>query len=286
MRRQLPDGNRLAHRRGPDGNADRSPIPSGVPSLGAIALDSGWTVLSTSAFLLGAVIRKAFALISMVVLASTLSACATVSPAAPARVDPVPSESLSASEPTGILIGAETTDIVDENGEVLVSLWYSEDGDAAVAAAVGVLGEPTDTHHQDRSNHYPEVDGTSWGGFDIVVNRYPDEALLTGDARLYQPAFSVQATAATTDSNIAISSVDQTRVGDDFDIVAEGQAANRVHILDALGIRSVAVDLPASFPGIIVDAGMGMAYGAIAQSDPGSNTITQIVAPGYLFSLA
>ena len=64
------------------------------------------------------------------------------------------------------------------------------------------------------------MDGTSWGGFDIVVNRYPDKALLTGDARLYQPEFSVQATAATTDSNIVISSVDQTCVGDNFDVAA------------------------------------------------------------------
>ena len=87
-------------------------------------------------------------------------------------------------------------------------------------------------------------------------------------------------------TNIAISSVDQTRVGDDFDVAAEGQPANRVHILNAFGIRSVAVELPASFPGIIVDAGMEMAYGAIAHSDPDSDLITQIVAPGYLFSLA
>lgn len=255
-------------------------------SRGAIALDSGWTVLFTSAFFLGAVIRKAFALISMIVLASTLSACATVSPAAPAHVDPVPSESSSSSEPTGILIGAETTDIVDANGEVLVSLRYSEDGDAAVAAAVGVLGEPTDTHHQDRTNHYPEVDGTSWGGFDIVVNRYPDESLLTGEAHLYQPAFSVQAIAPVTDANVAITAADQTRVGDEFDVAAEGQPANRVHILDVFGIRSVAVDLPTSFPGIIDDAGMEMAYGAIAHSVPNSSSITQIVAPAYLFSLA
>ena len=46
----------------------------------------------------------------------------------------------------------------------------------------------------------------------------------------------------------------------------------------------MAVDLPASFPGIIVDAGMEMAYGAIAHSDPDSNTITQIIAPGIFSS--
>jgi hypothetical protein len=31
---------------------------------------------------------------------------------------------------------------------------------------------------------------------------------------------------------------------------------------------------------------MEMAYGVIAHSDPDSDSITQIVAPGYLFSLA
>ncbi|TFD56757.1 hypothetical protein E3T39_15585 [Cryobacterium suzukii] len=110
--------------------------------------------------------------------------------------------------------------------------------------------------------------------------------MLTGDARLYQPAFSVQAIAAVTDANVAVTAADQTHVGDEFDVAAEGQPANRVHILDVFGIRSVAVDLPTSFPGIIDDAGMEMAYGAIAHSDPDSSTITEIVAPAYLFSLA
>jgi len=59
-----------------------------------------------------------------------------------------------------------------------------------------------------------------------------------------------------------------------------------VYILDSLGTLSVAVDLPASFPGIIEEAGLEMAYGTIAQSDPGSSTIREIFAPGYLFSVA
>ena len=239
-----------------------------------------------SACLQEALIRKAFALMSVLVLASTLSACSAASPVAPSSVDAVPSQSTSVSKPAGILIGAETTEIIDENGVVLVSLRYSDDGDAAVADAIEILGEPKERRHQDRSNHSPDRDGTSWDGFAIVVNRYPDGALLTGKARLYQPAFTVQAIAATTDSNIAISTLDQTRIGDEFDGVAGAQPANRVYILDSLGTRSVAVDLPTSFPGIIVDAGLEMAYGTIARSDPGSSTITEIFAPGYLFSTA
>ncbi|MFC5931653.1 hypothetical protein [Cryobacterium melibiosiphilum] len=238
--------------------------------------------LFASAFSLGAPIRKTFAVISMAVLGLMLSACAAVSPAAPDPIDPLS----SASAPTDIIIGAENTDIVDVSGNVLVTLTYSEDGDAAVAAAVGILGEPTEVRHQDRTNHYPEVDGTSWGGFDIVVNRYPAEALLTGEARFYQPAFSVQATAATTDADVAVTAVDLTRVGDDFDLAAEGQPANRVHTDDAFGIRSVAIDLPTSFSGIIDDAGIEMTYGAIANAVPDSSTVTQIVAPAYLFSLS
>ncbi|MFC5932015.1 hypothetical protein [Cryobacterium melibiosiphilum] len=163
---------------------------------------------------------------------------------------------------------------------------YSEDGDAAVAATVGILGEPTEVRHQDSTNHYPEVDGTSWGGFDIVVNRYPAEAILTGEARWYQPAFSVQATSAITDANVAITAVDLTRVGDDFDVAVANQPSNRVHTDDAFGIRSVAVDLPTSFSGIIDDAGIEMVYGAIASAAPDSDTVTRMAAPAYLFSLS
>ena len=213
-----------------------------------------------------------------------LSACTTVTPAELDPTEPVPSESSSASAPTNIIIGAESTDIVDAGGDVLVSLKYSEDGDDAVAAAVEILGEPTEVRHQDSTNHNPEVDGTSWGGFDIVVNRYRDEVLLTGEARLYQPAFSVQATSASTDSDVAITAVDLTRVGDDFDVAAKNDPANLVHTDDAFGTHSVAVDLPTSFPGVIDDAGIEMVYGAIAHAVSDSSTVTHIVAPAYLFS--
>ncbi len=100
--------------------------------------------------------------------------------------------------------------------------------------------------------------------------------LLTGEARLYRPAFSVQATSATTDSNIAISSVDQTRVGDDFDLAAEAQPANRLHILNALGMRSVAVDLPASLPGIIVGDGT---LDQVTLNFPARGTLSKTIRP-------
>ncbi|WP_134528927.1 hypothetical protein [Cryobacterium serini] len=226
-------------------------------------------------------------MIALIVLAGALSACTATPPATPPTVDPVPSETATAAaEPDRILIGAESTDVVDANGNVLLSLRYSENGDEAVVAAVKILGEPQGTHHQDGSNHYPEMDGTSWGGFDIVVNRYSSEAMPTGEERWYKPAFSVQATAASTNGGIAIASVDEIRVGDTFDVAAEGQDTNRVHVDDAFGVRSVALDLPTSFPGIIADAGLELPYGAIAQSDQGSIDITRIVAPSYLFSLA
>ena len=112
----------------------------------------------------------------MLALAWTLSACSAASPPAPPTAEPVASETAAApAEPARILIGAETTDVVDEGGTVLLSLRYSENGDKAVAAAIDILGEPEVSHHQDGSNHYPEMDGTSWGGFDIVVNRYRSE---------------------------------------------------------------------------------------------------------------
>ncbi|WP_146066046.1 hypothetical protein [Cryobacterium sp. Y82] len=225
-------------------------------------------------------------MIALIVLAGALSACTAAPPPTPPNIDPVPSETATAAEPDRILIGAESTDVVDENGNVLLSLRYSEDGDEAVAAAVNILGEPQGTHHQDGSNHYPEMDGTSWGGFDIVVNRYSSEAMPTGEARWYKPAFSVQATAASTNGGIAIASVDEIRVGDAFDVAAEGPDTKRVHFDDAFGVRSVALDLPTSFPGIIADAGLELPYGVIAQSDQGSIDITRIVAPSYLFSLA
>jgi hypothetical protein len=108
----------------------------------------------------------------------------------------------------------------------------------------------------------------------------------TGEARWYKPAFSIEATAASTDGGITVASVDETRVGDAFDVAAEGQDTNRVHVDDTFGVRSVALDLPTSFPGIIGDAEMELAYGVIAQSDQGSSMVTKIVAPSYLFSLA
>lgn len=66
---------------------------------------------------------------------------------------------------------------------------------------------------------------------------------------------------------------------------AEGQDTNRVHFDDAFGVRSVALDLPTSFPGIIADSGMEIAYGVIGRSAQGSSFITRIVAPSELFSL-
>ena len=216
-----------------------------------------------------------------------MSAC-TAAPGAPtpsAGAESTP-DVVPASGPTGILIGAETTNVVDENGQVLLSLRYSEDGDDAVAAATSVLGSPNDTHHQQGSNHYPEMDGTSWGGFDIVVNRYPEDEPSVGDEGNYRPAFSVHASAAITAGGVAISSLDGTSVGSSFDDAADGMAENRVHIDDVFGIRAIALDLPTSFPGIIIDNDLEMAYGTIAYADQGSGVITTIVAPSYLFSLA
>ena len=248
------------------------------------SVELGEAVFSPRQFL-GALIRKTLAVITLIVLAGTVSACTATPPTAPATVAPVPSEMAAAAEPDRILIGAETTDVVDENGNVLLSLRYSENGDEAVAAAVNILGEPLTTHHQDSSSHYPEMDGTSWGGFDIVVNRYSSEAMPTGEARWYKPAFSVHATEASTDGGIAVAAVDEIRVGDAFDVAAEGQDTNRVHFDDAFGVRSVALDLPTSFPGIIADVGMEIAYGVIGRSAQGSSFITRIVAPSELFSL-
>lgn len=236
---------------------------------------------------LGAHIRKPRAVIAMIILAGALSACTAASPQAPPTVEPVASETAApAPEPARILIGAETADIVDDGGNVLLSLRYSENGDEAVASAIDILGEPQATHHQDGSKHYPEMDGTSWGGFDIVVNRYRSERTSTDEASPYLPAFSVQATAATTAGGIAIASVDGTGVGAAFDAVSAGQDANRVHLDDAFGQRSVALDLTTSFPGIVVDPGIEMPYGVIGQSDQGSSAITKIVAPSFLFSQA
>lgn len=195
-------------------------------------------------------------------------------------------EPLKASGPTGILIGAETTDVVDENGQVLLSLRYSENGDEAVAAATSVLGSPNDSHHQEGSNHHPAMDGTSWGGFDIVVNRYAEEAPPSGEEGLYRPAFSVQASAATTAGGVSISSLDGTSVGGSFDTAAESRPENRVHVDAVFGVRSIALDLPTSFPGIIIDGELEMAYGTIAFSEHGSSVVTKIVAPSHLFSLA
>ncbi|TFD14873.1 hypothetical protein E3T35_00270 [Cryobacterium sp. TMT1-2-2] len=157
-------------------------------------------------------------MIAMIVVAGALSACTAASPQAPPTVESVASETAApAPEPARILIGAETADIVDDGGNVLLSLRYSENGDGAVASAIDILGEPQATHHQDGSNHYPEMEGTSWGGFDV---------------------------------------------------------------------RSVALDLPTSFPGIVADPGIDMAYGVIGRSDQGSGTISTIVAPRFLFSQA
>ncbi|KFF59007.1 hypothetical protein JF66_14345 [Cryobacterium sp. MLB-32] len=108
--------------------------------------------------------------------------------------------------------------------------------------------------------------------------------LPTGEARLYQPAFTVQATSAVTDANVAITAADLTRVGDDFDVVVENQPTNHFHFDDAFGTRSVAVDLPTSFPGVIDDAGIEMVYGTIAHAVSDSSTVAYIVAPAYLFS--
>ena len=256
---------------------------------GAVAFSVN-ELLSISIRLGEAAIRKSSILIAMAVFLALLSACATSAPSAP-----VPSssetEAADASEPperakpARIVIGSETTDILDENGNVLVSLQYSGDGGAAVSAATDVLGTPLDTHHQEGTSHNPAVDGTSWGGFDIIVNRYSEKLDPTDEERLYLPAFTVQATAESTDSGIEIAAVDGTRVGDAFDVVAEGKPTSMVHLDDSFGIRSVALDLPTSFPGI-VDPGIEMAYGVIGRCEKGASSLTSITAPTYLFSLS
>jgi hypothetical protein len=95
----------------------------------------------------------------------------------------------------------------------------------------------------------------------------------------------VQATAETTGTGVPVSSVDGSQVGDSFDLVAEGKPTTKVHLDNVFVIRSVALDLPTSFPGI-VDPGLEMAYGVIAWCDKGASSIAKITAHAYLFSLS
>ena len=141
-----------SHRAGLGMGCNRCGLLRSRRTPGTIAWVVGEEDLLTSTFL-GAAIRKPFAVIVMIVLASTLAACTATSPVAPTNDVSLPSETTVPAEPTSILIGAEKTDVVDENGNVLVSLRYFENGDAAVAAAIEILGEPQGTHHQDGSNH-------------------------------------------------------------------------------------------------------------------------------------
>lgn len=59
------------------------------------------------------------------------------------------------------------------------------------------------------------------GAFDIVVNRYSEKLEPSDKERLYRLAFTVQATAKATDSGVSVTAVDGTRIGDDFDSVAD-----------------------------------------------------------------
>ena len=97
------------------------------------------------------------------------------------------------------------------------------------------------------------------------------------------PAFTVQATTASTTSGIQITAVDKTAVGDSFDAVSAGKPAVEVHFDSAFGVRSMVLELPTSFPGIF-DAGVEMAYGAIGWSDKDSESVTRITAPAPLYS--
>lgn len=65
----------------------------------------------------------------------------------------------------------------------------------------------------------------------------------------------------------------------------EGKPTTKVHLDEVFGVRSVALGLPTSFPGI-VDPGSEMAYGVIVWCEKGASSIAKITAPAYLFSLS
>lgn len=205
----------------------------------------------------------------------------TVTPAAIPSASPTPVEQIPAS----IRIGAEATEILDRAGKVLVSLRYSEDGDAAVAAATAVLGEPEGIEHTDVTPHQSAMDGTRWGGFGIWVVRYSAEYRARVGESDYLPEFTVQATADTTASGVAVAAVDGTAVGEQFETRAAGMDPERVYVDESFGFRSVAVDLPTSFPGITGGATYPTnAYGVIASTDVNETVIEWISAPVYLWS--
>jgi hypothetical protein len=200
---------------------------------------------------------------------ATPSPTASPTPAAPA-------------EPASILMGAEATDILDANGDVLVSLRYAEDGDEAVAAVTEVLGEPGNTLHDEGSAHYPPADATIWGGFELWVDRPSEES--GADVSTYIPAFHTRAVTAEAIRGVSIAAVDGTVVGDPFEQLASTKPAEQVFRDETFGIDSVALDLPESFPGMVEDSGITRAYGVIGFTDESGLVLTTITAPTYLFS--
>lgn len=234
--------------------------------------------------------RKPLALLTVFIAAGLLSACgpatpvSTAPPTTPTEATPsTPPETPEPAAASSIVIGAETTEILDQDGDVMVSLRYSEDGDEAVAEAATVLGPPTGTSHFAGDFHYSPSDTSSWGEFHITVIRYGEEPV--GAARNYAPAFRVAADAAVTSDGLPVAAVDGTTVGSDYAAVAALRPADQVYVDDTFGYRSVALELPASFPGIVEDSpGFVRAYGAIGWTDPGSSIINSITSPDFLFS--
>jgi hypothetical protein len=221
---------------------------------------------------------------------ATPSATATASPSP--STSPAPSVSATPSAPASpvgepdaasILIGAEATDILDESGDILVSLRYLDDGDAAVAAVTQVLGEPGSTLHDEGSPHYPASDGFMWGGFELWVDRFTPES--GAEVGPYSPAFHTRAVAAEAIPGVSIAAVDGTVVGEPFEPLATGKSPELVHRDETFGIDSVALDLPESFPGIVDDGDTSRAYGVIGFTDETGVTITDITAPMHLYSL-
>ncbi|HEV7948980.1 MAG TPA: hypothetical protein VGP24_04350 [Glaciihabitans sp.] len=196
---------------------------------------------------------------------------------------PTPTAAEAPAVPVSILIGAEATDFVDATGNTVLSLRYSEDGDDAVADVTDLLGVADRTVSDPATGHTSPVDLYYWGGFALAVHRYlPTDGRNSADQN-YVSAFSVQATEATTPTGISIVALDGTQVGTTLAAASEGKPEVQLFKDTTFGVDAVAVDLPTSFPGVVFDGQMEIAYGVIASTGEGTDVIETLQAPRDLF---
>ncbi|PJJ61545.1 hypothetical protein [Compostimonas suwonensis] len=194
---------------------------------------------------------------------------ATSTPSADPATSSTPSADPAVSRAAGIVIGATSFSIVDEEGAALASFGYFDPAASAIDAVTAQLGiEPT-VEEIPAGMETPPITRYIWGGFRLFDAEVPTE-------KPWQYDFSVSATEPEAVPGVGVSTTDGFAVGD-LGADVESFPSASAQRYDADGREVLFIGLEETVIGS--ENGMDLSYSIGLTSDPSSEPIEQIFAP-------